>query len=38
VASLLLSSLEGAMMLARSHDDVGRFRSTADRLLKNLHS
>ena len=36
VASLLVSSLEGAMMLARSHGDVRRFRATADRLIASL--
>ena len=36
VASLLVSSLEGAMMLARSQDDAKRFRATADRLIGDL--
>ena len=36
VAQLLLSSLEGAMMLARSYDDVARFESAAERLLAGL--
>ena len=36
VAPLLVSSLEGAMMLARSHGDVGRFRSATARLIENL--
>jgi TetR/AcrR family transcriptional repressor of nem operon len=36
VAQLLVGSLEGAMMLARSYDDVGRFESTAERLLAGL--
>jgi hypothetical protein len=36
VASLLVSSLEGAMMLARSHGDVKRFRLVADRLIADL--
>jgi TetR/AcrR family transcriptional repressor of nem operon len=36
VARLLVSSLEGAMMLARSYGDVGRFRSVADRLIADL--
>ena len=36
VASLLVSSLEGAMMLARSHGDVKRFRTVADRLIGEL--
>ena len=33
---LLVGSLEGAMMLARSYDDVARFKSAADRLLAGL--
>jgi TetR/AcrR family transcriptional repressor of nem operon len=36
MALLLISSLEGAMMLARSYDDVARFEATADRLLAAL--
>jgi TetR/AcrR family transcriptional repressor of nem operon len=36
VASLLVSSLEGAMMLARSHGDAKRFRSAAERLIGDL--
>src|SRR5260221_826269 len=36
VASLLVSSLEGAMMLARSHGDVKRFRTTPDPLIADL--
>src|SRR3954470_19796546 len=36
VATLLVSSLEGAMMLARSHGDRKRFRSVADRLVAEL--
>ena len=36
VARLLVSSLEGAMMLARSHGDTKRFRAVADRLLGEL--
>jgi TetR/AcrR family transcriptional repressor of nem operon len=36
VAQLLLGSLEGAMMLARSYDDVARFESAAERLLAGL--
>ena len=36
VARLLVGSLEGAMMLARSYDDVTRFKSAADRLLAGL--
>jgi TetR/AcrR family transcriptional repressor of nem operon len=36
VAQLLVGSLEGAMMLARSYDDVGRFEAAAERLLAGL--
>jgi TetR/AcrR family transcriptional repressor of nem operon len=36
VAQLLLSSLEGAMLLARSYDDVARFESAAERLLAGV--
>ena len=36
VASLLVSSLEGAMMLARSHGSVKRFRALAERLVAGL--
>ena len=36
VARLLVSSLEGAMMLARSHGDVRRFRAVAERLIAAL--
>src|SRR5215217_7143835 len=36
VARLLVSSLEGAMLVARSFSDVSRFQSIADRLLTNL--
>ena len=36
VARLLVGSLEGAMMLARSYDDVDRFKATAERLLAGL--
>lgn len=36
VARHLMSSLEGAMMLARSYDDVPRFEATANRLLAEL--
>ena len=35
-ASLLVSSLEGAMMLARSHGSVKRFRALAERLVAHL--
>jgi TetR/AcrR family transcriptional repressor of nem operon len=35
-ARLLVGSLEGAMMLARSYDDVARFKSAAERLLTGL--
>jgi len=36
VARLLVGSLEGAMMLARSYDDVTRFQATADHLLTGI--
>jgi TetR/AcrR family transcriptional regulator, transcriptional repressor for nem operon len=36
MARLLVGSLEGAMMLARSYDDVARFKSAAERLLAGL--
>ena len=36
VAQLLMGALEGAMMLARSYNDVGRFESAAERLLAGL--
>ena len=36
VARLLVGSLEGAMMLARSYDDAARFKSAAERLLAGL--
>jgi TetR/AcrR family transcriptional regulator, transcriptional repressor for nem operon len=36
VAHHLMSSLEGAMMLARSYDDIARFEATANRLLGAL--
>jgi hypothetical protein len=36
VARHLVSSLEGAMMMARSYDDVARFEATAKRLLAAL--
>jgi len=36
VARLLISSLEGAMMLARSHGDATRFRAVAERLMGDL--
>ena len=36
VARLLVGSLEGAMMLARSYNDVARFESAAERLLAGL--
>ncbi|HET7365876.1 MAG TPA: TetR/AcrR family transcriptional regulator [Burkholderiales bacterium] len=35
-ASLLVSSLEGAMLLARSHGNVKRFRALAERLVAHL--
>jgi TetR/AcrR family transcriptional repressor of nem operon len=36
VAQLLLGSLEGAMLVARSYDDVARFELSAGRLLDEL--
>ena len=36
VARFLVSSLEGAMLVARSFNDVSRFQSIADRLLTDL--
>jgi TetR/AcrR family transcriptional repressor of nem operon len=36
IAQLLVSSLEGAMMLARSYGDAARFDHIADRLLHDL--
>lgn len=36
VARTLIGSLEGAMMIARSYGDVGRFKSVCDRLLGDL--
>lgn len=36
MAQLLIGSLEGAMMLARSYDDASRFEATAHRLLAGL--
>jgi TetR/AcrR family transcriptional repressor of nem operon len=36
VAQFLVGSLEGAMMLARSYDDVARFEATTEMLLAGL--
>ena len=36
VARALLDTLEGAMMIARTYGDVGRFRSVSERLLKEM--
>jgi len=36
VARLLVGSLEGAMLVARSFNDASRFQSIADRLLSDL--
>ncbi len=36
VAGVLVSSLEGAMMLARSYGDVARFKSVSHRLIAEL--
>ena len=35
-ARMLLSGLEGAMLVARPYDDVARFKSAADALIGNL--
>ena len=35
-ARMVVSSLEGAMLVARSYDDVQRFESTATRLFEDL--
>jgi TetR/AcrR family transcriptional repressor of nem operon len=36
VARAVLDTLEGAMMIARTYGDVGRFRSVSERALKEL--
>lgn len=36
IARLLLGALEGAMLVARSYDDVARFETTARRLIAEL--
>lgn len=36
LAGVLVGSLEGAMMLARSYGDAARFRAVADRLIAEL--
>jgi TetR/AcrR family transcriptional repressor of nem operon len=35
-ARALIDTLEGAMMIARTYGDVGRFRSVSERVLKEL--
>jgi TetR/AcrR family transcriptional repressor of nem operon len=35
-ARLIVSGLEGAMLVARPYDDAGRFRAAADRLLASI--
>ena len=35
-AQMLVGALEGAMMIARSYGDVGRFTGAADRTLASL--
>jgi TetR/AcrR family transcriptional regulator, transcriptional repressor for nem operon len=35
-ARMIISGLEGAMLIARSYDDVGRFRAAADSMLASL--
>jgi len=37
-ARLVLSSLEGAMLVARSYEDVSRFDSVAERLFEDLEA
>jgi TetR/AcrR family transcriptional repressor of nem operon len=37
-ARMLMGALEGAMLVARSYDDVGRFESAAGRLLHDLEA
>ena len=37
-ARLVLSSLEGAMLVARSYEDVSRFESVAERLFEDLEA
>jgi TetR/AcrR family transcriptional regulator, transcriptional repressor for nem operon len=37
-ARMLLSGLEGAMLIARSYDDVSRFESAASRLVNALNA
>jgi TetR/AcrR family transcriptional regulator, transcriptional repressor for nem operon len=37
-ARMIISGLEGAMLIARSYDDVARFRAAADRMLAGLTS
>ncbi len=36
VAQLIIGALEGAMLVARSYGDVGRFEDSAERLLASL--
>jgi TetR/AcrR family transcriptional repressor of nem operon len=36
VAGMLVSSLEGAMMLARSYGDLARFKTVSERLMSEL--
>ncbi|HEY5900435.1 MAG TPA: TetR/AcrR family transcriptional regulator [Burkholderiales bacterium] len=38
VAAMLVSALEGAMMLARSHGEPKRFRTVAERLVDELRT
>ena len=35
-AQMIVSGLEGAMLVARPYDDMSRFQAAADRLLENL--
>ena len=36
VAQLIIGALEGAMLVARSYGDVGRFEESADRLIASI--
>ena len=36
VAQTLVGALEGAMMIARTYSDVARFRTTAERVLRDI--
>lgn len=36
-AQMIVGTLEGAMLVARPYDDMGRFKAVADQLLNELH-